>query len=394
MKKALPAGAALLAFCLLSACNRGEKAPSAQEQRQQARNAPIPVGVAAVQQKDVQVFLTGLGAVTAYNTVTVKSRVDGAIVKINFTEGQHVNKGDLLAEIDPRPYQVALDQAQANLARDEALLNTSKLNLTRNEQLTKAGVVAVQALDTQRAETGQYEGTVQGDQASIASAKLNLTYSKITAPISGRVGLRLVDVGNIVHASDANGICTITQLKPIAVIFTLPEDNVNEVRARMKQGALLADAYTRDDRTVIESGKLETIDNQIDATTGTVKLKAVFDNKNEQLWPNEFVNIHLRLNTDKNAIVIPSSAIQRGPQGTFVYLVGQNNTVQVRNIQIKLSQGLTSVVGSGLQPGERIVTDGQERLQVDAKVQPQAPQKNGQNDQGPSSQAIGSGPGA
>jgi multidrug efflux system membrane fusion protein len=355
----------------------------------------IPVGVVPVEQKDVPIFLSGLGTVTAYNTVTVKSRVDGAIVKINFVEGQHVNEGAVLAEIDPRPYQVAFQQAEANMARDQALLNTSKLNLTRNEELTKAGVVAVQALDTQRAETGQYEGMVQGDQAAINSAKLNLTYSRITSPISGRVGLRLIDIGNIVHATDTNGICTITQLKPITVVFTLPEDNVQEVRKRMQQGTLSVDAYTRDDTQSIESGKLQTIDNTIDTTTGTVKLKAVFDNKGEQLWPNEFVNIHLRLNVDKNAILVPSSTIQRGPQGTFVYVIRNDNTAEVRDVQIKLTQGLTTVIASGLQAGERVVTDGQERLQNNAKVAPKTPQQqNGRGQQGPSSDAIGSGPGA
>jgi membrane fusion protein, multidrug efflux system len=392
LKRALLACPALLALCA-TGCNRGEGKQTQQNARQQMQNMPVPVGVAPVQQKDVPVFLQGLGTVTAYNTVTVRSRVDGEIVKVNFREGQHVNAGDLLVQIDPRPYQVALQTAQANLARDQALLNTSQVNLKRNEALVQAGVVAQQQLDAQRAETGQYTGTVQADEAAISSAKLNLTYSHITAPISGRIGLRLIDPGNIVHASDANGICTITQLQPIAVVFTLPEDNVQTVRSRMQKGILTVEAWTRDDAKMIETGKLETVDNQVDPTTGTVKLKAIFSNPQEGLWPNEFVNVHLRLETQKNAVVIPSSAVQRGPQGTFVYAVGQDNKVQVRPIQIQLTQGLTTLVASGVKAGDQVVTDGQERLRPDAVVEPHAPQQNG-NGQGPGSQPIGSTSGA
>lgn len=356
--------------------------------------AVVPVGVTAAQQQDVPIYLSGLGTVTAYNTVTVRSRVDGAIVKINFTEGQHVRTGQVLAEIDPRPYQVQLETAQGNLARDKALLNTSQVNLQRNQALAQAGVISQQQLDQQRAETGQYTGTLQADQAAISSARLNLTYSRVTAPISGRVGLRQIDIGNIVHASDQNGICTITQLQPIAIIFTLPEDSAQRVRGRMRQGTLATEAYSRDDLTKIAQGKLETIDNQIDPTTGTVKLKAVFPNQDEQLWPNEFVNVHLRLETQKNAIVVPSSAIQRGPQGTFVYVVGQDNTVQVHNVQVSLTQGLNSLIASGVNAGDRVVTDGQERLQANMKVDPRAPQQQRGNGQSAGNQGIGSGPGA
>ena len=407
MLKRATAGIAMTVACSLLGCSGSkDDKPAAQQQgrggaasggaggqqRGGGGGAPIPVGVTAAQQQDVPIFLSGLGTVTAYNTVSVKSRVDGAIVRINFAEGQHVNQGQVLAEIDPRPYQVQLETAEGNLARDQAMLTTSKVNLQRNEQLAQAGVVAVQQLDQQRAETGQYTGTVQADQAAISSANLNLTYSRITAPISGRVGLRQIDVGNIVHASDQNGICTITQLQPVAIVFTLPEDSAQRVRGRMRQGTLTADAYSRDDLTQIAQGKLETIDNQIDPTTGTVKLKAVFTNKDEQLWPNEFVNVHLRLETQKNAVVIPSSAIQRGPQGTFVYLVGPENTVQVRNVQVSLTQGLSSLIATGVAPGDRVVTDGQERLQANVKVDPRAPQPRNAG-QGMGNQPIGSGPG-
>ena len=392
MRRALSACAVLL-VCCLAACSRGANADgggnSRQQQRQQARNQAQPVGVVAAQQKDVPIFLTGLGTAIASNTVTVRSRVDGAIVKVNFREGQHVNKGDLLAEIDPRPFDVQLQQADANYQRDQALLNTSRVNLQRSEALAKAGVVAQQALDQQRAETGQYQGSIQGDVAAINSAKLNLAYSKIAAPISGRVGLRQIDVGNIVQANATNGICVITQLQPIAVVFTLPSDNIDQVRSRMAKSTLPVEAWSRDDTQQIASGKLETIDNQIDPTTGTVRLKAMFDNKDEQLWPNEFVNVHLRLQTQKNALVIPASAIQRGPQGTFVYVVGQDNKVQVRPVTVQLTQGLTTLIAQGLQPNDRVVTDGQERLQEGALVDPRAPQRQQQSGGNQNASATG-----
>ena len=389
--------AVMVAVLLCGCAGKQQQPASAQNQNRRgaaARDVAIPVGVAQAKRQDVPVFLSGLGTVTAYNTVVVKSRVDGAIMKINFTEGQHVRKGEVLAEIDPRPYEVQLETAQGNLARDQALLNTSKVNLQRNEQLAQAGVVAVQQLDAQRAETGQYQGTVEADTAAINSAKLNLTYAKITAPIDGRVGLRQIDIGNIVHATDQNGLCTITQLQPIAVIFTLPEDSAQQVRNRLRSGSMMADAFSRDDTQSIAQGRLETIDNQIDTTTGTVRLKAIFSNQKEELWPNEFVNIHLQLQTERNAIVIPSSALQRGPQGTFVFVVGQDNTAQVRPVEVKLTQGLTSLIASGIAEGDRVVTDGQERLQANAKVDPRTPQPRNAQQGAPGNQPIGSGPGA
>lgn len=390
LRRALSAVALGLALAAFSSCGRAQqKASSRTSAQQQARNMAIPVGVAPVEQKDVPVFLTGLGSVQAYNTVTVKSRVDGAIVQVNFKEGQHVNKGALLAVIDPRPYEIALEQANAALQRDTALLNTSKLNLQRNEALAKAGVVAQQQLDAQRAETGQYEGTIAADQAAVNSAKLNLAYTRITAPVSGRAGLRQIDVGNIVHASDQNGLLVITQLQPVAVIFTLPEDDLQAVLDHMRKGKLPVEAWSRNDTQMVATGWLETVDNQIDPTTGTVKLKSVFANKDEDLWPNEFVNIHLKLNVQKNALVIPSSAIQRGPQGTFVYAVDQENRVQVRPVEINLTQGLTTLIASGLKPGERVVTDGQEHLQANALVDPRTPQPGTGNQQGAGSQGIG-----
>jgi multidrug efflux system membrane fusion protein len=337
-------------------------------------NRPIPVGVAPVESRDIPIILTGLGSIAAFNTVTVRSRVDGQLVKVNFREGQNVREGELLAVIDPRPYQVALQQAEAALARDQAQFNTSKVNLGRAESLVKEGIYAQQQLDQQRAETGQFSGAMGVDQAQVENARLNLSYTNIKAPVTGRVGLRLVDVGNMVHASDATGMLVITQVQPIAVLFTLPEDNLPAVVERMRKGTLKVDAYSRDDQNLVATGRLETVDNQIDPTTGTVRLKAIFDNKDQVLWPNQFVNVHLELETRKNAVVAPASAIQRGQQGMFVFAVDQNNTAQMRNVQVALTQGTTSLIASGLQPGDRVVTDGQERLQNNAKVDPRTPQ--------------------
>ncbi len=337
----------------------------------------IPVGVTEVQPHDVPILLEGLGTVTAYNTVTVRSRVDGEIVKVNFREGQDVKAGDLLAVIDPRPFEVALAQAEATLVRDQGQYDTARLNAERDATLAKEGIVAQQQADTSRALYEQYKGAVDMDKSAIANAKLNVSYTRITAPVTGRVGLRQIDPGNIVHANDTNGMLVLTQMEPIAVIFTLPEDNLQVVLERMRKGVLLVEAYSRDDRSKIAGGKLETLDNQIDPNTGTVKLKAVFDNKDRALWPNQFVNVHLQLETRKNALVAPASAVQRGPSNsTFVYAVGSDNTAQVRPVQVALTQGQIAIIGSGLQPGERVVTDGHEKLQAGMKVQPQAPQRN------------------
>ncbi len=325
---------------------------------------------------DLPILLEGLGTVTAYNTVTVRSRVDGEIVKVNFREGQDVKAGDLLAVIDPRPFDVALQQAEATLVRDQGQFDTARINAQRDETLAKEGIVAQQQADTSRALYEQYQGAVDMDKAAIANAKLNLQYTRITAPFTGRVGLRLIDPGNIVHANDTNGMLTLTQMEPIAVIFTLPEDNLQVVLRHMKNGVLTVDAFSRDDRTRIATGKLETVDNQIDPTTGTVRLKAVFDNKDRALWPNQFVNVHLQLETRKNAIVVPASAVQRGPQNnTFTYVVTSDNTAQVRDVQVALTQGNTTLIAGGLQPGERVVTDGQEKLQAGMKVEPQIRQR-------------------
>ncbi len=353
---------------------------------QQAKNAkastpppPIPVGVAIVKQGDFNVYLNGLGSVQAFNTVSLKTRIDGQIMQVNFREGQDVKKGALLLVIDPRPDEVALAQAQANLQKDEAQLNNAKAQYDRNKVLYEQGVIAKQDLDTLQASFGTFEGTIASDKAAIKNAELNLTYCYIKSPIDGRVGLRQVDPGNYVTASGGTALLVITQLHPIAVIFTIPQDQLQQVRDHMRQGSLDVDAYSSDDKTKLSAGKLLTIDNQIDATTGTVKLKAVFDNPDNNLWPNQFVNAHLLLEVRKNAITAPAAALQRGPDGTFAYVVDANNTVQMRPLQIALTQGSTAVVTSGLQAGDKIVTDGQEKLQVGSRVAPQAPARQNQS---------------
>jgi membrane fusion protein, multidrug efflux system len=347
-------------------------ADSKQQKAQAAAPRAISVATAPVQRQDVPVYLSGLGAVTAFNTANIKSRVDGQIMKVNFQEGQNVREGELLIEIDARPYQAQLDQMQAQLFRDQAQLRDAKLNLERYTALIPSGSIAQQQVDTQKALADQLEGTVRTDQAQIETAKLNIVYCHITAPFNGRVGLRQVDPGNIIHASDTNPMLILTQLQPIAVIFTLPEDVLPNVSKHMKQGTLEVDAFSRDDQTKLATGKLLTIDNQIDPTTGTAKLKAVFDNRDNQLWPNQFVNADLLLETRKDSTVVPTAAILRGPQGTFVYAVKPDKTVQDRPVTVSLTQGDTTVIAAGLNPGEVVVTDGQDKLQRGSKIEPRA----------------------
>jgi multidrug efflux system membrane fusion protein len=330
----------------------------------------VPVVVASAQRGDLPVYLDGLGTVTAFNTVTVRSRVDGQIVKINFTEGQMVHQGEALVEIDPRPFQVQLEQAEGTLAKDQAQLRDVQVNFDRFQLLYKEGVIPKQQFDTQGAQVGQFEGSIKGDQGTIDNAKLQLVYSHITAPISGRVGLRLVDIGNIVHAADANGLLVITQLQPIAVIFALPQDQLSQVMAKLHGSAQLpVEAWDRDDTQKITTGKLLTIDNQIDTTTGTYKLKAEFNNEKNILFPNQFVNIHLLVDTKRNIVTVPSAAVQRGPQGTYVYLAQTDNTVKIQPVTVSLSSGNSVGIASGLQAGDSVVVDGQDKLQDGSKIE-------------------------
>jgi multidrug efflux system membrane fusion protein len=347
-------------------------ADSKQQKAQAAGPRAVSVATAQVQRQDVPVYLSGLGAVTAFNTANIKSRVDGQIMKVNVREGQNVKQGELLIELDARPFQVQLDQMQAQLFRDQAQLRDAQLNLERYTSLIPSGSIAQQQVDTQKALVDQLQGTVRTDQAQIDNAKLQIVYCHITAPFSGRIGLRQVDPGNIAHSSDANPMLVLTQLQPIAVIFTLPEDVLPNVSKHMTQRTLEVDAFSRDDQTKLATGTLLTIDNQIDPATGTAKLKAVFSNTDNQLWPNQFVNADLLLETRKNSTVVPTAAILRGPQGTFVYAVNPDKTVQDRQVTVSLTQGDTTVITAGLNPGDVVVTDGQDKLQRGSRIEPRA----------------------
>ena len=333
----------------------------------------IQVTAVAAQRQDLPIYLTGLGSVQAYYTVSIKSRIDGQLVDVKFREGEFVSKGQLLAVIDPRPYQVQLDQAQAQLFKDQASLRDARLNYDRYKRLLEnSGAMSQQQVDTQQATVDQLEGAVRTDQANVDNAKLNLSYCHITAPEGGRIGLRLVDPGNMVHASDTNPMLVITQLRPIAVLFTLPEDQLQTVAAHMRRGALEVEAYSRDDQTKLATGKLLTIDNQIDQTTGTGRLKAVFDNRNDELWPNQFVNIHLLVETEHNVTVVPAAAIEHGPQGNYVFVIRTDNTAEVRPVTVSVTQGNLSQIQSGIQENELVVTDGQDKLQQGSPVHVQS----------------------
>ena len=374
-------------------CSSGD---TKQQKAQAAGPRTVSVAVAKVEQQDVPVYLTGLGSVTAFNTANIKSRVDGQIMQVNVREGQNVKQGELLIVIDPRPFQVQLEQMQAQLFKDQATLRDAKLNLDRYTALIPSGSIAQQQVDTQKATVDQLDGQVRTDQAQVDNARLQITYCHITAPFNGRIGLRQVDPGNIVHASDTTPMLILTQLQPIAVIFTLPEDQLQTVSKHMRNSTLQVDAYARDNQTKLATGKLQTIDNQIDQTTGTAKLKAVFDNVDNQLWPNQFVNANLLLETRKNSTVLPTAAILRGPQGTFVYSLKPDKTVEARLIGISLTQGNITTITSGLNPGDLVVTDGQDKLQTGSKVEPRtnAPSStpSGRNGKGsPASEAPSSG---
>ncbi|MGC2539645.1 MAG: MdtA/MuxA family multidrug efflux RND transporter periplasmic adaptor subunit, partial [Candidatus Sulfotelmatobacter sp.] len=341
-----------------------------QQKAQAASPRAVSVSVAKVEEQEMPVYLVGLGSVTAFYTANIKSRVDGQIMRVNFREGQIVKEGDLLIVIDPRPYQVQLEQMQAQLFKDQATLRDARLNLERYTTLIPSGSIAQQQVDTQKSLVDQLDGQVRTDQAQIDNAKLQLVYCNITAPFTGRVGLRQVDPGNIVHATDTNPMLVLTQLQPIAVIFTLPEDQLPTVAQHMKNSTLQVEAYSRDYQTKLATGKLLVIDNQIDQTTGTAKLKAVFDNRDNQLWPNQFVNANLLLETRKNSTVLPTAAILRGPRGAYVYAVKSDQTVEARPVTIALTQGNTTAITSGVNPGEMVVTDGQDKLQTGSTIEP------------------------
>jgi membrane fusion protein, multidrug efflux system len=335
------------------------------------RTGPMPVGVATAAKQSFDIFVNGLGTVTPLEVVTVRSRVDGELVKVAFKEGDLVKEGDLLAQIDPRPYQVMLMQAQGQLARDKALLKNAEVDLERYRTLLEQDSTSKQQVDTQAALVDQYRAAIESDQATVANAQLQLTYSKVTAPISGRLGLRQVDRGNIVHASDANGLVVITKINPISVLFTVPEDRLAMlIRQRNAGVSSPVEAWDRSGKNLLTKGTLTTFDNQVDPTTGTVKLRATFDNTNGMLFPNQFVNVKLLVNKLEDATVIPVAAIQQGQQGTFVYVVKPDNTVSVRTIRAGSTQGDMIAVSKGVEPGDVVVTDGADKLRDGGQVEP------------------------
>jgi membrane fusion protein, multidrug efflux system len=364
LRRVLAVGLAVMCAAWLGCNGSGQKNAQADGPH------PVSVAIAKVQKQDVPVYLVGLGSVSAFYTANIKSRVDGQIMRVNFEEGQVVKEGDLLIVIDSRPYEVQLEQMQAQLFKDKASLRDAKLNLDRYTTLIPSGSIAQQQVDTQQSLVDQLDGQVRTDQAQIDNAKLQIVYCNITAPFTGRVGLRQVDPGNIVHAADTNPMLILTQLQPIAVVFTLPEDQLPAVAQHMKNASLQVDAYSRDNQMKLGTGKLLTIDNQIDQTTGTAKLKAVFDNKDNQLWPNQFVNADLLLETRKNSTVVPTAAVLRGPQGAFVYIEKSDKTVEARTVDVSLTQGTTTVIASGVNPGEIVVTDGQDKLETGSEIEP------------------------
>ena len=354
---------------LLRARSAGQAA-SAKAASDAAAQRAVPVVSATVARRDVPTWLEGLGTVVAYKTITVKSQVDGRLDQVLFTEGQAVKKGQVLAQIDPRPFQIQLHQAEGALARDKAQLLNARINLERNKTLLERKLVAQSSVDDANATVGQLEGTVEVDQAAIESARLNLDYARITSPVDGVTGVRAVDPGNLVHANDATGMVVVTQLDPIAVLFTVPQDDLPRIAAQMEHGPLEVRAYSRDGLTLLGTGRLELIDNQINQATATLRLKAVLPNPHHALWPNQFVKARLLLGTRQDALVVPATALQRGPTGTFVYVIAKDDTVAVRPVKADPPLGPIAIVDEGLAEGERVVADGQGQLRAGTKVAP------------------------
>jgi multidrug efflux system membrane fusion protein len=360
---------------------------------------PVPAVLGTVEARNFPRYLDGLGTVQAFNTVTIRSRVDGQLKKIAFQEGQEVRAGDVLAQIDPDPYRTQVEQMEAKKAQDEAQLQNARLELSRDSRLLAEKIVAQDVYDTQKALVDQYTATVKADQAAIDNARVQLNYTTIASPIDGRAGLRLVDEGNIIRSGDSNGIVVLTQMRPISIIFTLPEQSLNEIQQHQAEGPRTILALDRDNRTVLDEGKLTVIDNQIDSTTGTIRLKGTFPNPGLKLWPGQFINARLLLSIRTNGIVVPASVVQRGPEGPYAFVVKEDMSVEMAKLKVaEIDQGM-ALIDSGLTPGQRVVVDGQYKLQPGSKVKPAGvpgaePQPTNSTRGGTSSRGPGGGRGA
>ncbi len=358
------AGVALVAF----GCGRKGPAGGPKE-------FAVPVQTVAVARKDVPIFLDGLGNVVAFQTVTVKPQVDGKLERVLFREGQAVRKGELLAQIDPRPFQIALHQAQAGLARDEAQLAGAQRDLVRYRDLAQKKLAPEQQVDDQAAMVGQLQGAVGGDRAAIENAKLNLEYASIVSPIDGVTGVRQVDAGNLIHQADPNGLVVVAQLDPVALLFSLPEDDLPRVSRRMADGPLVVDVYDREGTQKLGTGRLELVDNEINQSTASLRLKAILPNPSRLLWPNQFVKARLLLEVRRGALVVPQASVQRGPKGPFVYLVDAQRHAQLVNVEVELAEGDDAVVAGQLAEGDRVVVEGQNQLKPGALVAPRAEER-------------------
>ena len=372
MLRRLIGGAAIFALAAIAVIWRLNMDTGVPQAAAQTAGAAIPVTAGTVGVEDVPVFLHGIGTVQAYNTVAIKSRVDGQIVKINFKEGEEVKQGDPLFQIDPRPYQSALELAQSAKEKDEAQLAGAQLDLERYYKLLAPGWQTKQSYDQQKATVEQFVAAIKGDAAQIENAKLNLGYADIRSPIDGRLGARLVDTGNLVHASDNTPLVMITELRPIFVSFTLPQETLDEVHEQHKQAPLVVRAYSGDGKKQLAEGKLTLIDNMIDQTTGTIHLKARFDNEDERLWPGEFVSLRVVLSTRRGVTTVPQQTVQQGPNGHYAYVIKPDNTVERRAVEVASIQDGIAVITKGLTAGEKVVVDGQYRLTEGARVNPTA----------------------
>jgi membrane fusion protein, multidrug efflux system len=337
-----------------------------------AATPAVPVTPGVAEARDMPIYVRGIGAVQAYNTVTIKSRVDGQIVKVDFTEGQEVKAGDPLFEIDPRPFQAALAQAMAAKEKDQAQLTSAQADLARYAQLVGPGFQTRQSFDQQKALVAQLQAALKSDQAQIDNAQLNLVYAAIRSPIDGRTGARLVDIGNLVHATDNTGLVSIMQIKPIFVTFTVPQNQFDRIRKSATAGPVEVQALSADDQSRLAAGTLSLIDNQIDPATGTIRLKGMFDNADEALWPGAFVNTRLVVGIDKDAVTVPARALQRGPDGQYLFVIKPDMTVEIRNVVVAQVEDGIAAISNGLSAGEQIVVDGQYRLDQGSKVAPQA----------------------